>query len=722
MQVASTISGIAPAPTQIALVGNPNSGKTTLFNALTGARQRVGNYPGVTVERKEGRLRLEDRELSCVDLPGTYSLTGRSADERVTRDFLLEQRPAVVVDVLDAGNLERNLYLTVQLLELQVNPVLVLNMSDELERSGMRLDHQRLSALLGGVPVVFTDGAHGHGLDELRDAILHASNHPVSPASPTMGADLEDSIALLVERLGAEPSFGMPTRAMALRLLEDDAGIATQLADEHPDGAALLVLAANERIRLETILGIDTGMAVSERRYGFVAGLLEQIITQQALDRRIDWTGAIDSVLAHRVLGLPIFFGAMYGLFWLTFTLGELPMGWIEAGFELLARGATTLLGPTETSIFSSLVVDGVIGGVGGVLVFLPNIVLLFLGISFLEDSGYMARAALLVDRVMNRIGLHGKSFIPMAIGFGCTVPAVMACRTLDSERDRITTMLVLPLMSCGARLPIYLLLIPAFFPSAWRAPMLMGVYLVGVVAAALLAWILRRSLLAGESTPFVMELPPYRLPTLRGVLLHIWQRSWMYLRKAGTVILAISLVMWAATAFPVKHDFDIDRRVAAGQVTMTAEAMEQARGLESLEYTVAGRVGHAMEPVIRPLGFDWRIGTALLGAFAAKEVVVAQLGIVFSLEEGDASLEDTGEDGSGSDSLRAVLAAHYPPRVGLGLILFCLIASPCMGTVAVVAKESGRWRWAALQWGGLTALAFAVVLVVNQGALLLGF
>ncbi len=700
---------------QVALVGNPNSGKTSIFNGLTGAQQHVGNYPGVTVERKEGRLQIGDTVAVCTDLPGTYSLSSRSMEERITRGFLLEEHPEVVLDVVDAGNLERNLYLTVQLMELGANLVLVLNMADELERSGMVLDLGRLSRRLGGVPVVLTEGNRSRGRDELREAIVTAASSPRPPQAVPLGSDLEQAVSALVRAMGPEGLRGLPRRAVAIRLLEEDEEVAQWLRSDHPMGSKILDRAALERSRLERILGAEPAMAVAERRYGFIHGLLKEITLQPALEQRADWTGTIDSVLTHRLLGLPIFLGVMYTLFWFTFTLGEAPMGWIESGFELLGAALLTVLGPTDQSLLSSLLVDGVIGGVGGVLVFLPNIVLLFFGISLLEDSGYMSRAAFLVDRVMHHIGLHGKSFIPMVVGFGCTVPGVMACRTLDSERDRITTMFVLPLISCGARLPIYMLLIPAFFAPAWRAPILMGVYLLGVLLAALLAALLRQTLLAGDSTPFVMELPPYRAPTLRGMLLHIWQRSWMYLRKAGTVILGISILMWAAAAFPVKTDFDVDRSVAAGELQLAEADLERARALESLEYTVAGRVGHAIEPILKPLEFDWRIGTALLGAFAAKEVVVSQLGIVFSLEEGDPSLEDAAKEESSSETLRSILASRYPARVGLGLIIFCLISSPCMATVAVVAKESGRWRWALLQWTGLTALAWAVVFFFNQ-------
>lgn len=396
----------------------------------------------------------------------------------------------------------------------------------------------------------------------------------------------------------------------------------------------------------------------------------------------------------------------MYAIFWLTFTVGELPMGWIEAGFAALAEAVDGLWAPGSDSMLRSLLVDGVIGGVGGVIVFLPNIVLLFLGLAFLEDTGYMARAAFLMDRFLHRFGLHGRSFIPMMTGFGCSIPGIMATRTLENERDRLATMLVLPLMSCGARLPIWMLLIPAFYPPAWRAPMLWLIYVIGVVLALVLATVLRATVLRGRDAPFVMELPPYRLPTGRAVTRKMTERSWLYLRKAGTVILSISIVMWVITAYPRKASYDVDARIAAGELAPLGDVeLEAARAAEDLRHSVAGRIGAAMEPAIRPLGFDWKIGTALVGAFAAKEVFVAQMGIVYSMGESEEAAGD----------LQATLRRDYSPLVGFSLMLFLLIATPCMATIAVTRRESGSWKWALLQLGGLTGVAYLVSLAVYQ-------
>jgi ferrous iron transport protein B len=475
-----------------------------------------------------------------------------------------------------------------------------------------------------------------------------------------------------------------------------------------PGGAQALALAQRQRARIETRAGVDIAVFVSERYFGFVDGLLREVRTAElGVDAR-QLTDRIDALLVHRLLGLPIFALVMYAIFWLTFSLGEAPMGWIETGVHTLAAYLGGLWPAGSTSLLRSLLVDGIVGGVGAVVVFLPNIVLLFLGLAFLEDTGYMARAAFLTDRLMHRFGLHGKSFIPMLAGFGCSVPGIMATRTLENPRDRLVTMLVLPLISCGARLTIWMLLIPAFFPPAWRAPMLWFTYAVGIALALLLARLLRKTLLRGDDAPFVMELPPYRLPTLRSVLLKLVERSGLYLRKAGTTILTISILLWAATSFPKPAHHRVDAQMAASADAprrMSETELQRRRAAEDLEYSIAGRIGHGLEPVFRPLGFDWKILTAMIGAFAAKEVFVAQLGIVYAISDGEKS----------GDGLRAVLARDYSPLVGLSMMLFLLIATPCLATVAVTRKESGRWRYALLQLGGLTALAYLVSLFVYQ-------
>ena len=818
----------------IALAGNPNSGKTTIFNELTGLRQHVGNYAGVTVEKVTGRCRRGGADFEIVDLPGTYSLTAYSIEERVARRFLVAERPSVVVDIVDASNLERNLYLATQLMELGAPLVLVLNMSDVARARGIEFDLPQLSTLLG-VPIIQTVGNRGKGLDEMMDAALAVARcqRPAQPRQVNYGSEIEEEIAKVAAIIGSDgpAPAGYTTRWLAIKLLEND----TEIRELVGSAETMQQVEASAR-HLRTIFGDSPELVIAGRRYAFISGACQEAV-RSTVEARHTLSDRIDTVLTHSIAGVPIFLGMMYMVFYLTFTLGEYPTGWLEQLFGW-AGGAISGLWPAGSdSMLRSLLVDGIIGGVGGVVAFLPNIMLLFLGIAMLEDSGYMARAAFLMDRLMHRIGLHGKSFVPMLIGFGCSVPAILATRTLESRRDRLTTMLVVPLMSCGARLTIYALLIPAFFPRKWQAPVLWLVYLIGIALAVGLAKLLRATILRGEAPPFVIELPLYRLPTLRSLGIHMWDRSWMYLRKAGTVILGISILLWAMTSFPRKNAFDRDYPAETRQAQAEAlagldsvglslglpagseslaralapelvpapqsqpasapvrdgadaaqavriRAMVQAlagldeihqrwdatlaeaaarpgsaeavalqhahrdaldrlaaadpnafdaarryrddvrpayenrladirdtRRAEQLAYTVAGRIGHGMAPVLRPLGFDWRIGTALVGALAAKEVFVAQMGILFSVSEQD----------EGSETLRARLSQAYTPLQAFCLMLFCLISAPCAATIVCTWKESGSIKWAALQLVGLTVLAYMVTMAVYQAGRLVG-
>jgi len=686
---------------RVALAGNPNCGKTSIFNALTGAHQHVANYPGVTVEKRTGVCELDGEPAEITDLPGTYSLSSYSPDEQVAEQELAT-RPDVVVMVADSTQLQRNLVLLVQILQTGANPVLCLNMADEAQAAGQKIDLPQMRRLLG-FPVVETVGHRGRGIGDLRGAIAWAAGHPVVRHKVVLGAELEGALAAIRTQLPrAAATLGEDWTAT--RLLVEDAEHTRRIAGL-AEGAAAIAEANRQRVRLETVTGRAIPVFVAERAFGFVDGLLREVRT---LPPRVDarqLTDHLDTFLVHPLLGLPMFGLVMYTIFWLTFAVGEVPMGWIEAGVKGLAGAASSLWPSGSDSILRSLVVDGVIGGVGAVIAFLPNILLLFLGLAFLEDTGYMARAAFLTDKLMHRFGLHGKSFIPMLSGFGCSVPGIMATRTLENERDRLVTMLVLPLMSCGARLPIWLLLIPAFFAPAWRAPMLWLIYTVGIALALLLALLLRRTLLRGDDAPFVMELPPYRLPTPQSLVIKMMARATLYLRKAGTTILAISILLWAATSFPKRATYS-DPGTSA-----TPAEVEALHASEDLEYSVAGRIGRGLEPVFKPLGFDWKIVTAMIGAFAAKEVFVAQMGIVYSI----------GDSGGGAEGLRAQLARDYSPLVGFSLMLFLLIATPCMATVVVTRKESGRWRWALLQLGGLTAIAYVLSFVVYQLGRLVG-
>jgi ferrous iron transport protein B len=745
--------GGADGPTyRVLLAGNPNSGKTSIFNGLTGARHKVANYPGVTVEKREGSYTFDRSRFEVLDLPGTYSLSSYTPEEKIACLELLREEDFVTVVVVEATTLSRSLHLLGQIMQLHANPVLCLNMWDEFQRSGALIDLERLRTLLG-IPVVATVGNVGTGLEELKAAIARTAREPLRRNGRlVLGEKLEQALSDVARPL-AQASAPSRTRAWtAEKLLVGDAGLADLAGVEGPAGEAALMNAARWRHRLEAESGLDIMLYVTERYHGFVDGLLRQVLRRPPRADARAVSDRIDQVLVHPVLGIPIFLVIMYALFWLAFRVGEAPMGWIEGVFGLLGRGVSSLWTAGSTSPLRSLLVDGVIAGVGGVLVFLPNIVLLFFGLALLEDTGYMARAAFLMDRFLHKFGLHGQSFIPLMTGFGCSIPGIMATRTLRNEQDRLATILVLPLMSCGARLPIWMLLVPAFFPPKAHAPVLWGIYLVGILLALGLASLLRRSVLQGQVAPFVLELPPYRVPTLRAMAMQMFDRAALYMRKAGTIILAISIVLWAIAAYPKPRAYEIDRAIAAGEIVeqeeplgdavatgpatgdaaaseaspgttpaqdalrtpmvLTPEEVEARRGAEDLRASLSGRLGRALEPLLRPMGFDWRLGSGLIGAFAAKEVFVAQMGIVYSLGAADEN----------SESLRSALQRDYSRLAGVSLMLFLLVATPCMATVAITRREAGGWKWALAQFFGLTALGYALATAVYQmGRLILG-
>ena len=683
---------------KVALAGNPNSGKTTIFNMLTGARQHVGNYPGVTVEKKEGLCKYNGHEITFVDLPGTYSLTAYSIEEIVTRNFIIEERPDVVVDIVDASNIERNLYLATQLIEMNVSLILAFNMSDVAEQKGLLFDIEQLSRLLEA-PIVPTIGNKSKGKKGLLEAIVETAKkdnrrriHNVS-----YGEEIEHELAKVEAIIDANEhhlaeKYG--SRWLAVKLLEQDDDITKKVQSRE-----LIDAVKSGTEHLMSIFGDEPEIVMADRRYGFISGACQETI-RTTVESRHSYSDMIDEIVTNRILGLPIFLILMYLVFFSTFKIGEYPMSWLEQFFGWVGKTITGFWPTNSESWLMSLLVDGVIGGVGGVLVFLPNILLLFLAIALLEDSGYMARAAFIMDRVMHKIGLHGKSFIPMLIGFGCSVPAIMGTRILENKRNRFTTIMVIPLMSCGAKLTIYALIIPAFFTEKWRGPTLWFIYLIGIVLAIVCIKVLRLTVFKGETTPFVMELPPYRMPTLKSVCIHMWQRGWMFLKKAGTIILAISIVLWAAGSFPKPSE-----RSLAG---LSSEDAQQKK----LEHSVIGKIGRAITPVVKPLGFDWKIGTALIGATAAKEVFVAQLGMVYAVGSGD----------QGSETLREKLQANYTPLTGFCIMLFCLISTPCVVTVVMTKQETNSWGWALFQFFGLTALAYVITLIVYQvGSLITG-
>lgn len=679
---------------KVALAGNPNTGKTTIFNALTGSHQHIANYPGVTVSKIEGTLEHNGVQIDLVDLPGSYSLTAYSIDELVARNFIIHEKPDLIVNVVDSSNLERNLYLSVQFMEMDIPLLLVFNRSDIAKARGYTIDTEILASLLS-TTIVKTVAHKGEGLDELKDAILHVGLATAGhrPAKIHYAREIEDEIGRIVPMIDAVPALAkaFDPRWLTVKLLENDSDI-KERAEELSGNDDVVSAALDAALRIKQHFGDSAEVVIADNRYGFISGACQEAV-QNSIEVRHDMSDRIDAIVTNRLFGIPIFLGLMYSVFKLTFTVGEIPMQWIEKGVALLGHAVTAIWPQAWGETVLSILVDGVIAGVGSVLVFLPMIMILFLAIAVLEDSGYMARAAFIVDRAMHKIGLHGRSFIPMLIGFGCTVPAILATRTLESRRDRLTTMMVLPLFSCGARLPIYTLFIPAFFPPHLRTPVLMSLYVIGVIMAALLARLLRATILKGDTTPLVMELPPYRIPTVRGLCIDTWQRSWMFVRKAGTIILAISVLLWFLTSYPKLDNSQLEN-LSEGEVAAA-----------QLSHSVAGRIGHAIEPVMRVAGFDWKASTAMIGAFAAKEVFVAQMGIVHSL--GDVS-EDT-------ESLRSILQREYTPLQAFCIMLFCLISTPCVATIAATVKESGSWKWGALQLTGLTVLAYCTSAAVFQ-------
>lgn len=703
---------------RIALAGNPNSGKTTLFNALTGAHHKVGNYPGVTVEKKEGSRIRGEREYHFVDLPGIYSLTAYSIDEVVARDFLLDEKPDLIVDVLDSTNLERHLYLCLQFQELGIPVIGALNMTDEAEAKGIQVDSVSLSRILG-IPMVKTVGPRGTGVDELLDKVdevLASQQH--QDRNIRYGDEIEDRLQHLQVLIEEDEAFSskFPSRWLAVKLLEKDLNAYDRLK-AHRNAEAIAAEARTSINWLEKHYGKDNEIVISEQRYGYIRGAVRECIK---IVKKSDFsvTEIIDKVIMHPLLSLPIFVLVLWGMFQLTFTLGEYPMAWLEGFFTWLS---STLNGIMPESGFKSLLIDGVIAGVGGVLSFVPLIVILFFLLSILEDIGYMSRAAFATDKFLHTFGLHGQSIFPMMLGFGCSVPAIMAARTLKSRRDRILTILVIPFISCGAKLPVYVLLAAAFFPNN-PALMVMAIYGIGVVLSLVAAFVLNRTILRGDPTPFVMELPPYRSPTLRGILWHVWDKTWQYVKKAGTVILAASILIWAITSFP-GFTLPEDQRENLRQTYMaenpdsTPEEVNEYIDIQEAEMglanSFAGRLGRFIEPLFKPLGFDWKIGVAMLTGFAAKEVIVSTLGILYGVGHGESEE---------SESLRAALQQDpaWNPLVAFVLMLFVLVIPPCFAAQATMRAELG-WSWWAFSVLSLLVFGWLLGFAIYQIGLLAG-
>lgn len=727
----------------VGLVGNPNCGKTTIFNALTGARQKVANWSGVTVEKREGRLRRGDVSIRVIDLPGIYSLTSYSMEEIITRDFIIDDRPDVIVNVVDAGNLERNLYLTTQLINIGARSVMALNMFDEAARKGLTIDTERLGTLLG-MPVVKTVGTRSIGIDELVEQIVQVADgtsETVRHIHIPFGDDVEAEIRAVQERMREIGSIGLrySTRWLAVRLLERDSDAIKKLR-AFTGHEAVLEQAAKSRALLERKFDDDIETIFSDRRYGFIAGAVRESVRKTA-PRRVDVSDRIDRFVTNRYLGFPILFLFLWALFHLTFALGEYPMNLIESGVHHLGLAVERLVpaGPLK-----DLIIDGIIGGVGGVIVFLPNILILFMGISFMEDTGYMARAAFIMDRVMHTLGLHGKSFIPLIMGFGCNVPAIMATRSLENRQDRILTILINPFMSCSARLPVYILFAGAFF-HAHAGTVILSLYLVGIVLAFFSARLYSTVFFRGSSTPFVMELPPYRNPTLKSTLLHMWDRASQYLRKMGGIILAFSIIIWFMGEYPKSPDIahEYDARIAAVHTeadnalrkarsqgtseesleAMRAKYLERARELEAEKTlrekrnTIIGRMGAMLAPVTSPLGFNQQMGISLVTGFVAKEVVVSTMGVLYHADIANGA-------GGGQQPIDQVIRRPeygITPLVAYTFMLFVLLYVPCLATVVVMGREAG-WRWAFVSLVYQLALAWTVCFLFYNAGRLLGF
>jgi ferrous iron transport protein B len=658
----------------VALAGNPNVGKTSIFNAITGSKQHVGNWPGVTVERKIGKRVHNDVTMEIVDLPGTYSLTAYSLDEIIARDFIIEEKPDVVVQVIDATNLERNLYLTTQLMELGVKIIIALNMTDLALAKGDNIDERKMQEFLE-VPVISTIGSKGSGIEGLLNEVtkeIHKTR--VTENVFTYEDGIEDSVEKLGSVLETDPYFAhYPSRWFSLKLLEGDENIMKKAKESDSYSKINNILRENDADALES--------KIADQRYKTIQTMLKQVCNINTC--RLTGSDMVDRVVTNKVLGIPIFLSLMWAAFEVTFTFGTPFMNIIDIFFGWLAETAANVI---SVPWLASLVGEGMIAGVGSVIIFLPNILLLFFMISLMEDSGYMSRAAFIMDKVMSKFGLHGKSFIPLVMGFGCNVPAIMATRTIEDTRDRLITILIAPFVSCGARLPVYVLLAGAFFGHD-AGVVIFGLYALGILVAVLSAKLMRSTILKGEDTPFIMELPSYKLPTLKGSLIHMWERGKIYIKKAGTIILIGVVGVWLLASIP-----------APGSTG--AFASEEVYGTTE---SVIGVIGQILEPLVAPLGFDWKIAVALVFGIVAKEIVVGSMGVLYGV----------GED---EESLSNVLAAGaMTPLAALGLMVFTLLYAPCFACIGVIKRETGSWKWTLFQLAYGTALAWGFAFVIYQ-------
>lgn len=689
----------------VALVGNPNCGKTSFFNHATGLHEKVGNYSGVTVHAKIGTFQHNGYTINMIDLPGTYSITEYSPEELYVRQYITEENPDIVLNVVDASNLERNMYLTTQLIDMHVRIVMALNMYDEFEKSGSKLDYHYLGAMLG-FKIVPTTAFKGVGIADVLDSIIDTYEDKADTHKHVhinYGTDIENEIARIKKEITVNQDIvaKYSPRYLSLKLLEDDK-TTLQIFENTVNYDDIKIVAERSRKHLREVHKEEPSEVITNAKYGFVRGALKETL-QQPTEGKKSLSQRIDNILTNRWLGFPILFLFLYIMFQSTFSLGAIPQGWIEGGVATLS---SWLLSVLPSGIVSDLVVGGIIEGVGSVLVFLPNILILFLFISIMEDTGYMARAAFIMDKLMHKIGLHGKSFIPLLIGFGCSVPAIMATRILENKKNRIMTMLIIPLMSCSARLPVYLLLVSAFFQKN-QALILLGLYLIGILLAILVAFVMKKTVFKNDSEQFVLELPPYRMPSLRNLGIHIWERTAEYLKKISSVILIASVVIWALGYFPRSSSqteavSDMIAMVEADETLSPTEQAEQIAALElhrsmlQKENSYIGKIGKTIEPIMQPLGFDWKMSVSLLTGFAAKEIVVSSLGILYKVDDPEniTSLTKALQNEVYATGPRA--GQHvFTPLVAMAFMLFVLLYVPCTATIITCRKEFGRkWAW----------------------------